>query len=214
MNVFTQELDLTIEGMTCASCVAHVERALSKVDGVDKVSVNLTTERAHLTLSSPVPVANLIQTVVQAGYNAHLIVVTDTSDTAERREHERLHLAKLFKFSLIATLPVFVLEMGAHLIPAFHHWLMANLGDWNWIIQAVLTTLVMFGPGWVFYQKGLPALARLAPEGRRPAVEAARGAGRCRFRPRHLQQAQAGRLVSGSAWAESRRPGRYPAAGR
>ncbi len=164
MSTTTPELDLTIEGMTCASCVAHVERALAKVDGVNQVSVNLTTERAHLTLSSPVPVANLIQAVVQAGYNAHLMVATDESDTAERREQERLHLAKLFRFSLIATLPVFVLEMGAHLIPAFHHWLIINLGGWNWIIQAVLTTLVMFGPGWVFYQKGLPALVRFKPD--------------------------------------------------
>ena len=43
MSTMTQELDLAIEGMTCASCVAHVERALAKVDGVSSVSVNLAT---------------------------------------------------------------------------------------------------------------------------------------------------------------------------
>ena len=164
MSTMTQELDLAIEGMTCASCVAHVERALAKVDGVSSVSVNLATERAHLTLSQNVPVADLIQKVEQAGYQAHPAQTSDQEQNATRREQERIDLKKKFIFSLIATLPVFVMEMGSHLIPALHHWLMANLGNWNWIIQAALTTLVMFGPGWIFYQKGLPALARLQPD--------------------------------------------------
>lgn len=164
MSTTTQELDLAIEGMTCASCVAHVERALTKVDGVSSVSVNLATERAHLTLSHDVPVAEFIQKVEQAGYQARPTQPADQQESATRREQERVDLKKKFFFSLIATLPVFAMEMGSHLIPTLHHWFMANLGDWNWIIQAALTTLVMFGPGWVFYQKGLPALARLQPD--------------------------------------------------
>jgi heavy metal translocating P-type ATPase len=164
MSTTRQELDLTIEGMTCASCVAHVERALAKVDGVSSVSVNLATERAHVILSHDVPVANLVQKVEQAGYQAHPAKPADQGESAARREQERVTLKKKFFFSLIATLPVFAMEMGSHLIPALHHWLMANLGNWNWIIQAALTTLVMFGPGWIFYQKGLPALARLQPD--------------------------------------------------
>lgn len=163
MSTAVNELELAIEGMTCASCVAHVERALAKVDGVHTVSVNLTTERAHISLSQPVTTATLIQKVEQAGYNAHLVQPQEP-DNAARREQDRLVLTQQFKWSLVATLPVFVLEMGAHIIPPFHHWLMANLGIWNWIIQAILTTLVMFGPGRFFYQKGLPALARLAPD--------------------------------------------------
>lgn len=164
MSTTTQELDLAIEGMTCASCVAHVERALAKVDGVSSVSVNLATERAHLTLSHEVAVAELIQKVEHAGYQARPIQPADQQESAARREQERVALKKKFLFSLMATFPVFVMEMGSHLVPALHHWLMANFGDWNWIIQAALTTLVMFGPGWVFYQKGLPALARMQPD--------------------------------------------------
>lgn len=164
MSNTTHELDLAIEGMTCASCVAHVERALAKVDGVQAVSVNLATERAHLRLSQPVTPEALIQKVERAGYGAHLVENVDQPETAAKREQERAALAQQFKWSLIATLPVFILEMGSHIIPAFHHWLMANLGIWNWIIQAVLTTVVMFGPGRIFYLKGLPALARLTPD--------------------------------------------------
>lgn len=163
-DIKSLEVDLLVEGMTCASCVAHVERALTKVDGVNTVSVNLTTERAHLTLSKPVELSALIQKVEQAGYEAKELVPQDQQDSAAKHEQERLLLAKHFRWSLIATLPVFVMEMGSHMIPALHHWLMANLGIWNWIIQALLTTVVMFGPGRIFYQKGLPALARFAPD--------------------------------------------------
>lgn len=161
------EIDLAIDGMTCASCVAHVERALAKVDGVQSVSVNLATRRAHVSLSRAVPGEALIEKVEGAGYGAQLVQDASAPDTAaanEKQEQERLKLKRQFLFSLIFTLPVFVLEMGSHMLPAFHHWLVANLGEWNWIIQAVLTTVVMFGPGRVFYQKGLPALARLAPD--------------------------------------------------
>ena len=161
------ELDLAIEGMTCASCVAHVERALSKVDGVESVSVNLATERAHVKLSQTVSSETLIEKVERAGYGAQLIkesVASGTIAASEKQEQERYKLKRQFLFALSFTLPVFVLEMGSHMLPAFHHWLMANLGWWNWIIQAALTTVVMFGPGRVFYQKGLPALARLAPD--------------------------------------------------
>ncbi len=164
MSNTAHELDLAIEGMTCASCVAHVERALAKVDGVQAVSVNLATERAHLRLSQPVASTTLIQKVERAGYSARLVENVDQPETSAKREHERIALTQQFKWSLIATLPVFILEMGSHIIPALHHWLMANLGIWNWIIQAILTTVVMFGPGRIFYLKGLPALARLTPD--------------------------------------------------
>ena len=159
-----RNLDLNIQGMNCASCVAHVERALKKVEGVAEVSVNLASERAHLELSQDVPLERLVTAVAQAGYQAAPISSTTDADNAERREQERLAIARNFRFALAATLPVFVLEMGAHLIPPFHHWLAANLGIANWYIQFALTTLVLFGPGQIFYRKGLPALARLQPD--------------------------------------------------
>ncbi len=63
------------------------------------------------------------------------------------------------------TLPVFLLEMGSHLIPAIHEWVMEGLGvQTSWYIQFVLTTLVLFGPGLRFFRKGVPALLRGAPD--------------------------------------------------
>ncbi|TIS75010.1 MAG: heavy metal translocating P-type ATPase, partial [Mesorhizobium sp.] len=73
-------------------------------------------------------------------------------------------LSRSLTWAALLTLPVFVLEMGSHLVPAFHHWVMMTLGDWNWRLQFVLTTIVLFGPGLRFFRKGVPALLRGAPD--------------------------------------------------
>src|SRR5690606_40510216 len=66
---------------------------------------------------------------------------------------------------LVLALPVFVLEMGSHMIPAMHHWVMTSLGmQASWYLQFALTTLVLLIPGRRFYLKGIPALLRAAPD--------------------------------------------------
>lgn len=61
-------------------------------------------------------------------------------------------------------LPVFVLEMGSHLIPGMHEWVIKTIGlQQSWYWQFALTLLVLTLPGRRFYLKGFPALARLAP---------------------------------------------------
>ena len=64
------EVQLSIEGMTCASCVRHVEKALQSVGGVEKASVNLATERAAVTIGNKVSLESLIAAVEGAGYHA------------------------------------------------------------------------------------------------------------------------------------------------
>ncbi|MET4633952.1 Cu+-exporting ATPase [Kaistia defluvii] len=161
-----QELDLAIEGMTCASCVARVEKALSKVPGVSRASVNLATERATiLAPAGAVSTAALEEAVRGIGYDAHAIAATDApDDMSEKRDAEAAALARSLAIAAALTLPIFIVEMGSHLIPALHHWVMMTLGPWNNYLQFALTTLVLFGPGLRFFRKGLPALARLAPD--------------------------------------------------
>ncbi len=166
------ELDLSIQGMTCASCVRRVEKVLSTVPGVASASVNLATERAHVVLdSAPSRLSEsaqpMIAAIQKAGYEANLIEPDKAPDDALSiaREHESTRLQKTFLISLVLTLPVFILEMGAHLIPAFHDWTHQHLGQQtNWMIQSVLTTLVLVWPGREFYTKGIPALYHLSPE--------------------------------------------------
>ena len=159
-----QPIELTIDGMTCASCVAHVEKALKKVEGVQQANVNLATEQAWVQADGGVSSAALIQAVKKAGYDAKLLE-QDKSQQQDKKETEQQQLKRDLIISLILAVPVFILEMGAHMIPSFHMWIMHNIGQYNnWLIQFVLTTLVLIFPGRRFYQKGIPALFRLAPD--------------------------------------------------
>ncbi|AFH94330.1 TPA: copper-translocating P-type ATPase [Providencia stuartii] len=161
--------ELAIEEMTCASCVGRVEKALTQIPGVIEASVNLATERARIRhLSGAVTVADLEAAVVQAGYKPRRLsdASTNVNEQAdERREQEERSLRRSLFTAAIFTLPVFIIEMGSHFIPGIHHWVANTLGQQlNWYIQFVLATLVLFGPGLRFFQKGVPALLRAAPD--------------------------------------------------
>ncbi|HGN9469332.1 TPA: copper-translocating P-type ATPase [Providencia stuartii] len=161
--------ELAIEEMTCASCVGRVEKALTQIPGVIEASVNLATERARIRhLSGAVTAADLEAAVVQAGYKPRRLsdASTNVNEQAdERREQEVRSLRRSLFTAAIFTLPVFIIEMGSHFIPGIHHWVANTLGQQlNWYIQFVLATLVLFGPGLRFFQKGVPALLRAAPD--------------------------------------------------
>ena len=158
-------VDLAIEGMTCASCVARVEKALVAVPGVTSAAVNLATERA--TVAGTADPAALIAAVEKAGYDARVAAAAGAamSETAERRAAEEITLKRDLLIAAALTLPVFALEMGSHLFMAVHMAVMNTIGTQNsWYLQFALTTAVLLGPGLRFYRKGLPALARMAPD--------------------------------------------------
>jgi heavy metal translocating P-type ATPase len=158
-------LELEIEGMTCASCVARVEKALKAVPGVTSAAVNLATERASITGSADL--AAVTRAVVEAGYEARLatpaLATADETDAKKAAEQARLKRDVLIAATL--TLPVFVLEMGSHFFMWVHMAVMNTIGMQNsWYLQFALTTAVLFGPGLRFFRKGIPALARFAPD--------------------------------------------------
>jgi Cu+-exporting ATPase len=152
---------LTIEGMTCATCAGRVERALAAVPGVTAATVNLATRRAIVTHAAAEGAeAALIAAVAQAGYAA-----APAGPRADRLADEIAGDRRRALFAAALALPVVVLEMGGHLIPAFHHWVMATLGHTgSWWVQAVLAAAALAGPGRGFYTRGLRALAHGAPD--------------------------------------------------
>ena len=165
-------LDISIQGMTCASCVLRVEKALKAVPGVSAATVNLATERAHIDwateLSDPKDVSlKVLAAVHKAGYEASVLEqhAAPSSAQADARALETSALLRALWVSLALTLPIFLVEMGGHLIPSVHHFVHETIGmQRSWIAQSILTTLVLVGPGRVFFTKGLPALWHLAPE--------------------------------------------------
>lgn len=157
---------LAIEGMSCASCVGRVEAALRKVDGVQDVNVNLATERA--TISGVAEVAALVAAVEKAGYDVQpldTVSAAANEETEARKDAEREALRRDLLLALLLAVPVFILEMGAHVVPGMHALIEHSIGTHtSWLIQFVLTTLVLVFPGRRFYQKGLPLLLRMAPD--------------------------------------------------
>lgn len=158
-------VDLLIEGMTCASCVARVEKALKSVSGVTSAAVNLATERA--TVAGTADLAALMRAVADAGYEARVAAsaMVTTDETAKRKAAEEAGLKRDVLIAAALTLPVFVLEMGSHLFMWVHMAVQNTVGTQNsWYLQFLLASTALFGPGLRFYRKGLPALARLAPD--------------------------------------------------
>ena len=159
------ETTLDIADMSCASCVGRVEKALRASPGVLSAAVNLAANRAVVSHLDTVSVADLAQVVTQAGYPAHPHQAGGHQPADDRNTREINELRRDLVVSSILALPVFVIEMGGHLIPALHHWIAHNIGmQTSWLLQFVLTTLVLIGPGRRFYAKGFPALFRGAPD--------------------------------------------------
>ena len=137
-------LDLGVDGMTCASCVGRVERALRKVPGVQDASVNLATESARVVFQPGEQMeAQLRRAVRDAGYQPHAL--EDGAPAAESRWAGFAPVA----IGLVLSMPLVVPMLGDLL---GHHWM---LPAW---VQALLATPVQFVLGARFYRAGWHAL--------------------------------------------------------
>ena len=162
-----ETLELQIEGMTCASCVARIEKALAAVPGVTSAAVNLATERAVVRYSAGAVTRVALEDAVRtSGYDVIKSAEgAKSNDAEERRAAEIGALGRSLAIAATLTIPLFVMEMGSHYVPAVHMWIMTNIGmPTNLYIQFVLATVVLFGPGLRFFRKGIPNLLRGTPD--------------------------------------------------
>ena len=162
------EVVLAVDGMHCASCVGRVEKAALAAPGVASASVNLASGRAYVTLAEPGgSAAAVIEAIRNAGFEASPVRAAPEQAAQEHEAHaeERRRLRNATLLAAVLTLPIFVLEMGAHLVPGAAEWLAGALGTRNLhLLYFALATVVQFGPGWRFYRSGWPALLRGAPD--------------------------------------------------
>ncbi|HUB65149.1 MAG TPA: heavy metal translocating P-type ATPase [Methylocella sp.] len=156
-----------VEKLKCASCVNHAEKAFKSVAGVVEANVNLATNTGTVRfVAGTTDAETLAKAAASAGYPAHEIKPDAPSPSVtQRRDKESQDLARALILALVLTAPVFTLEMGTHLFPAFHQFVMNTIGmQASRIAEFVLTALVLFGPGLRFFTAGLPALWRGAPD--------------------------------------------------
>ncbi|MGW3633519.1 heavy metal translocating P-type ATPase [Streptomyces sp. NPDC005122] len=134
----TAEVELTIGGMTCASCAARVEKKLNRMDGVT-ATVNYATEKAKVSYPVGVPVADLIATVVKTGYTAEEPPPPPTgtpepaAGTAE--DPELASLRERLVVSALLALPVVLMSM----VPAL------QFDNWQWLSLTLAAPVVVWG---------------------------------------------------------------------
>ncbi|ARJ40821.1 Cu+ exporting ATPase [Pantoea alhagi] len=147
-----ENYQLLIDGMSCASCVSRVEKALAQVEGVQRARVNLA-ERSALVMGSVQPDA-LVAAVTAAGYSAEVI-----SDESERREKQQVSARQAMRrFSWQSAL---ALALGVPLMiyGMFGDNMMLTASNRSgWLVVGVLTLLVMVVAGGHFYRSAWRSL--------------------------------------------------------
>lgn len=146
-QVAEQEFEVMIEGMTCASCVGRVEKALNKLSGVLSVSVNLATEKARVIAISEITSEDVIQAVENAGYKAYLPSSDESSTELQNKskDHQARNVLIAALLSLPMVIPMLVEPFGLN-------WM---LPGW---IQFALAAPVQFWLGARFYKAGWKAV--------------------------------------------------------
>ena len=162
--VVRERLELQVGGMTCASCVARVERVLKREPGVLDASVNLATERAVVDyLPAGVTPGRLQAVIRDAGYSATPVEAGGDRER-DARARELAGLVSDLRVALLFTLPVVLLAMGPMLWPGLGALLagIAPAGAWH-VAEWLLATPVQFWAGRRFYRAGWGELKHASP---------------------------------------------------
>ena len=150
------ETVLALDGLSCASCVGRVERALLAVPGVGAASVNLATGRASVRYPEGiVSAAALTKAVSVAGYDAKTLDAAPAADPARRQDEEGRALRRDLIVAALLAAPVVILDMGGHVL---------GEGTISALVQAALASLVLVWPGRRFFLRGVPGLLRGHPD--------------------------------------------------
>ncbi len=138
-----RQVQLEITGMTCASCAMRIEKRLNKLDGV-VASVNYSTEKAKVTVTSDVTTADLVSAVEAVGYSAALPRTSTTSgptDSAPEEADSTAPLRQRLLTSTVLAVPVILLAM----IPSL------QFDGWQWLSLTLAAPVVTWG-AWPFHR--------------------------------------------------------------
>lgn len=151
-----EKLSLPVEGMTCASCVARVEKSIAHVEGVQDVTVNLASEKATITIDkSSTNYEEIKKAVEDAGYKIDFSSLDSSKSNKDLADNESKDseydstVRKEFLFALILTIPILILSM------TFSMKLLDDFSSFTQYINKILlilTTPVVFISGKRFYK--------------------------------------------------------------
>ncbi|MGH3540482.1 MAG: cation transporter, partial [Pseudonocardiaceae bacterium] len=147
--VGVRTVELTVGGMSCASCAARVEKRLNRLDGVS-ASVNYATEKASVQAPPRVTVAELIGQVERAGYRARLVQPESAAEHGGDADRVRYLWHRLVVALLLGT-PLGDLSITQALVPSL------RFPGWQWVLLA-MTVPVVTWCAWPFHRKALTGL--------------------------------------------------------
>ncbi len=146
-------IDLSISGMTCAACVRRIETALQRVSRVSDASVNLASRQARVTIAAAtIDIASLTGAVRAAGYGAELRA---NDGAAPSTDVESAQLRRQLMIAILFTIPLVVVAMAHGLFPLLSGW-------WGGVLQGLLASVVLCGPGLQILRPALMAARHLA----------------------------------------------------
>ena len=143
MSEKPHEIQIHITGMTCASCAAHVEKALNQIDGIDD-SVNYATERATVSSLDELDESQLIQAVIQTGYSAESLQALPHNQQPQKQQQQEQQQPQQQQLTSprnrllacsVLTVPVVAMAM----IPAL------QVANWQWWSLVLATPVVFWG---------------------------------------------------------------------
>ncbi len=154
--------DIKISGMTCASCVKAVERAVKKVDGIESVKVNLATEKATVSYESDkVKLYEIKSAIEKIGFKVIQEEKNKSIDNDKiRKEKEIKVLFNKFVVSAIFAIPLFYIAMGQMIkppLPIFNI-INPNINPLNYALVQLILTMPIIIAGNKFYSKGIKSI--------------------------------------------------------
>lgn len=164
-QVDTEEARIGISGLTCASCVAKAERALTALPGVLGASVNLASERAQVRfVPGMTSLARIHMALEAAGYPPVAVPAQDTAaEDPGEKDAEGAALRRDVLFAVALTLPLFIISMG-RMLPGMADLFARLLSERGWVIlEGLLATPVLFHAGRRFFTSGWAELRNASP---------------------------------------------------
>ena len=162
-----EEIPLKISDLIRESSVEQIERVINKEPSVIANELNLTNNLVKVTfLRGIAPIEKIVEAIKKIGFEAVRIEsVLESRNSTLIGDSERIYLKQKLVLSILLTLPVFSIEMSSHLFPQVDFLIEQTIGHHtSHIIQFLLTTILLLGPGNVFLKTGFQALWRLSPD--------------------------------------------------
>ncbi|KDR94379.1 Cu+-exporting ATPase [Peptoclostridium litorale DSM 5388] len=159
-----REITIPIQGMTCASCVRAVEKALSKLDGIKTASVNIATENAKIVYDADeVRISGIKKAIKDAGYEPLDISVESVDSDKEEKERQIRSMKKRFTVAAFFAVPLLYIAMGSMMGLPVPTGISPQHSPLTFAIVQILLVMPIVIAGRKFYTVGIKSLVKMSP---------------------------------------------------